>query len=105
MEKTAYANFKIVNGVTGKRFYVQNEDFLTALQQKQMSTQPDMLLEYAQYLGKHFTSQGHEHVEVYVESYAALNGRPSQIYVEPEVNLLDVTYQELVEEHLRPLND
>jgi len=88
MEKTGYANYKIVNGVTGKRFYVQNDDFLTPTQQKQMSTQPDLILEYAHYLGNHFTSQGHEHVEVYVESYAALNGRKSQPFIDPNVDLM-----------------
>jgi len=90
MEKTGYANFKIVNGETGKNFYVQNDDFLTATQQKQMSTQADFIVEYAHYLGDHFASQGHEHVEVYVESYAALNGRKNQPYIDPAIDLMKV---------------
>lgn len=90
MEKTGYANFKIVDGVSGKRFYVQNEDFLSAFQQKQMATQPDFILEYGHYLGHHFANQGHDNVEVYVESYAALNGRPSQQYIDPNVNLMTI---------------
>ncbi len=105
MEKTGYANFKIVNGQTKKRFYVQNDDFLTILQQKQMSTQPDFILEYAKYLGKHFESQGHEFVEVYVESFVALNGRKSQSYLDTEVDLMQVTYKELCQSHLIPMNE
>jgi len=105
MEKTGYANFKIINGETKKRFYVQNEDFLTPQQQKQMSTQADFMLEYGQFLGGHFSSQGHEHIEVYVESYVSLNGRPNQPYIDPEVNLMDVTYRELCQDYIVKLNE
>ncbi len=87
MEKAGYANFKIVDGKTGKRFYIDNDDFLTPLQQKQMATQPDFILQYAHYLKHHFESQGHQNVEVFVESYVALNGRLSSQYIDPEVDL------------------
>ncbi len=105
MEKTGYANFKIVDGESQKRFYVQNDDFLTPLQQKQMSTQPDFILEYAHYLSKHFSAQGHKNIEIYVESYAALNGRQNQAYIDPDVDLLSVTYRELCQNHIIPLYD
>ncbi len=88
MEKRGYANFKVINPVKGTYFYVDNMDFLTAFQEKQMSTQPDFILEYAHFLGKHFRSQGHHPIEIYVESYVALNGRRSQAYISPNVNLL-----------------
>lgn len=88
MEKTAYANFKVVDSLSGKRFYVQNEDFLTAFQQKQMATQADFMIEYAHYLADHFESQGHENLQIFVESYASLNGRKSQVYMDPNVDLL-----------------
>ncbi|SHI68212.1 HTTM domain-containing protein [Aquimarina spongiae] len=87
MEKAGYANFKIVDGQTGKRFYVDNDDFLTAFQQKQMATQPDFILQYAHYLKQHFENQGHQNVEIYVESYVALNGRLSSPYIDPNVDL------------------
>ncbi|MEP2026188.1 HTTM domain-containing protein, partial [Reichenbachiella sp.] len=89
MEKAGAANFKIVDGKTGQRFYVDNTDFLTPFQEKQMSFQPDFILQYAHMLGKHFESQGHENVEVYVDSFVALNGRQSRPYVDPKVNLLE----------------
>lgn len=87
MEKMGYANFKIVDSKTGDFFYVDNTDFLTPLQEKQMSFQPDFILEYAHYLGNHFTAQGHENVEVYVKSFVALNGRLSQPFINEDVNL------------------
>jgi len=103
MEKTGYANFKILDGQSGKRFFVQNQDFLTPLQEKEMSTQPDFILEYGKYLGEHFSSQGHENVQVFVESYASLNGRPSQVFIDPKVNLMNVDYTTLCEKHITPI--
>ncbi|WP_420581669.1 HTTM domain-containing protein [Reichenbachiella sp.] len=90
MEKAGIADFRIVDGKTGRRFYVDNRDFLTPFQEKQMSFQPDFILEYAHFLGHHFESQGHENVEVYVDSFVALNGRSSRPFVDPEVDLMKV---------------
>ncbi|MUU79790.1 HTTM domain-containing protein [Winogradskyella endarachnes] len=90
MEKAGYANFKIVNSETKDFFYVDNLDFLTPFQEKQMSFQPDFILEYAHYLGDHFKSQGHQNVQVFVDCFVALNGRLSQPYIDPNVDL----YQE-----------
>ncbi|WGH76369.1 HTTM domain-containing protein [Tenacibaculum tangerinum] len=87
MEKAGYTNFKIVDGKTGNYFYVNNADFLTPFQEKQMSFQPDFILEYAHYLGDHFKKDGHKNIEVYVESFAALNGRLSKRYIDPTVDL------------------
>lgn len=87
MEKAGTASFKIVDGKTGKRFYVDNKDFLTSFQEKQMATQPDMIIEYAHYLRDHFASQGHQNIEIYVDSYVTLNGAPSRLYIDPHVDL------------------
>lgn len=89
VEKAGYAQFKIVDGKTGKWFYVDNTDFLTPFQEKQMSFQPDFILEYAHYLKNHFESQGHKNIEVYVENYVTLNARRSTTFVNPKVNLVD----------------
>ncbi|WP_452224304.1 HTTM domain-containing protein [Lacinutrix chionoecetis] len=87
MEKMGNTTFKIADAKTDAFFYVNNSDFLTPLQEKQMSFQPDFILEYAHYLGDHFKSQGHKNVEVYAKSYVALNGRLSAPYVDESVNL------------------
>lgn len=88
MEKAGYAQFKIVDGKSGRRFYVDNADFLTAFQEKQMSFQPDFIVEYAHFLADHFENDGHQNLEVYVESYVALNGRKSTPFIDPNANLL-----------------
>ncbi|MEX2600296.1 MAG: HTTM domain-containing protein [Balneolaceae bacterium] len=87
MEKAGYAQFKIIDPQTERRFYVDNTEFLTRFQEKQMSTQPDFILEYAHYLKDHYADQGIRDPEVYVESFVALNGRRSQPYIDPDVNL------------------
>lgn len=89
MEKMGNAQFKIV-AHSGQSFYVDNTDFLTPLQEKQMSTQPDFILQYAHYLGDHFTAQGYKGIAVYVDSYVALNGRISQPYINKKVDLYSI---------------
>lgn len=105
MEKSGYAQFKIVDGVSKKRFYVDNTDFLTPLQEKQMSFQPDLILEYAHYLRDHFEAQGHQQVGVYVESYVALNGRLSEMYIDPEVDLAKVKESFAHKNWIKPFTD
>lgn len=87
MEKAGYASFKIVDANTKSFFYVDNKDFLTPFQEKQMSFQPDFILEYAHYLGNHFKNQGHKNIQVFVESFVALNGRMSTTFINPKVDL------------------
>lgn len=87
MEKSGYAQFKIVNGETGRWFYVDNTDFLTPFQEKQMAFQPDFILEYAHFLKEHFEADGHKQVQVYVDCQVALNGRLSTTFIDPQVDL------------------
>ncbi|MBD0823928.1 HTTM domain-containing protein [Aestuariibaculum marinum] len=87
LEKMGHTTFTIKNAKTGASFVVRNRDFLSSFQEKQMSFQPDFILEYAHYLGDHFTSQGHKNVQVFVESYVALNGRLSQPFIDKTVDL------------------
>lgn len=89
MEKAGNAQFRIVEPHSGKTFYVNNGNFLTPFQEKQMAFQPDFILEYAHFLGEHFRQEGYENVEVYVDSHVALNGRRSRPFINPDINLLD----------------
>ncbi|MFT6795954.1 MAG: hypothetical protein ACJART_001092 [Maribacter sp.] len=91
MEKSGYAQFKVVNGETGRWFYVDNTDFLTPIQEKQMAFQPDFILEYAHILKNHFEANGHKKVEVYVDCQVTLNGRLSTTFVDPKVDLVQET--------------
>jgi hypothetical protein len=90
MEKGGYAQFKVVNPETGKWFYVENHQFLSEYQQKQMQIQPDFILEFAHFLEEHYQQQGIEDPEIYVDSFIALNGRLSKRYINPEIDLTTI---------------
>lgn len=106
MEKAGYAQFKIVLPEAEQSFWVQNDEFLTPFQQKQMSFQPDFILEYAHFLGAHFAALHQtDQVEVYVDSQVALNGRPSKTFVDPSQNLLNFQRDGKAYSWLMPFND
>ena len=105
MEKAGHAQFRIVEPDSGKSFYVNNGNFLTPFQEKQMSSQPDFILQFAHFLGDHYKQQGYENIEVFVDSHVALNGRRSRPYINPNMNLLD--YRDSFERKtfILPFND
>jgi len=87
IEKTGYTTFKVVDNSSNKFQLIDNMEFLTPFQEKQMSFQPDMILEYAHYLGDTFKKRGFNDVSVYADSYVTLNGRPSKRFIDPKVDL------------------
>jgi hypothetical protein len=104
MEKAGYAQFT-VKDPAGTKTVVNNPDFLTPLQEKMMSTQPDMLLQYAQFLRDHYQEAGFRNAEVYVDSYVALNGRIGQPLVGPDVNLAAQSESFRHKTWINPFND
>ena len=52
-----------------------------------MSFQPDFIIEYAHFLHDYYQKQGVKNPIVTVDSYVALNGRLSQRYIDPNVDL------------------
>ncbi|WP_136667980.1 HTTM domain-containing protein [Flavobacterium sp. H122] len=87
MEKSGYTQFKVTDSVTKQTIMVENSQFLTPFQEKQMSFQPDFILEYAHFLRDYYKKAGVTDPEVRVDSYVALNGRLSQRYINPDVDL------------------
>ena len=87
MEKAGNAQFKIVDNASGSWFYVNNEDFLTSFQEKQMATQPDFILQYAHFLNEHFSQQSMTDLSIFVDCFVALNGRKSTRYIDPKFDL------------------
>ena len=104
-ETVGYTTFKIVDEKNGKYFYVNNDDYLTPFQEKQMSFQPDFILEYANYLGDLYKSEGHQNVQVFAESFVALNGRRSKRFIDKDFNLYGVKESFKNKEWILPLND
>lgn len=90
VEKGGFVQYKIVNPESGNWFYVDHSKFLTDYQEKQLRTQADFILEFAHFLEQYYKDKGIKNPEVYVNSYIALNGRLSQRYIDPKVDLTKV---------------
>jgi hypothetical protein len=86
MEKAGYAQFTVKDS-NGKQLVVDNTQFLTTLQEKMMSTQPDMILQYAHLLRDHYVAEGFQNPQVYVDSYVTLNGRLGKPLIDPLTDL------------------
>ncbi|MGC3947871.1 MAG: HTTM domain-containing protein [Chryseolinea sp.] len=89
MEKAGQAEF-IVRDVNGYYENVNNDDFLTPLQEKMMAAQPDMLIQYAHILKAHYKRKGFVSPQVYVDSYVTLNGRIGRPMIDPTTDLVQL---------------
>lgn len=87
MEKAGYTVFTVKDKSTGKQVQIDNTEYLTPLQEKQMSFQPDMILEFAHHIAADYRSKGWKAPAVFAESYVTLNGRPGDQFINPSVNL------------------
>jgi hypothetical protein len=91
VEKTGRSFFTVTDTPSAKTWIVFPSDYLTPQQEKQMSFQPDMILQFAHYLRDEFAKQGHT-VSVFTESFVSMNGGSSQPLVESEVDLAKQPY-------------
>ncbi len=90
MEKAGYAIFHIKDNETGKEWEANNRDYLSPNQEKMMSTQPDMILQFAQFLASEYKSKGYKDISIFTECYVALNGRKSRLFIDPKIDLTQI---------------
>ncbi|SMF59621.1 HTTM domain-containing protein [Pseudobacteriovorax antillogorgiicola] len=86
IEKAGVVRF-IGEDADGQQSLYYPHDYLSPVQVKTMSTQADMIVQFAHFLGQRQPNL----VAVYAESFVALNGRRSHPYMNSEVNLLLVS--------------
>ncbi|MFT7589693.1 MAG: hypothetical protein ACI959_001913 [Limisphaerales bacterium] len=89
MEKSGHTSFSIADNKEN-RSTIRSEEYLTPQQEKMMSTQPDMIVQFAHYLSKKAEEQNIACTAVNANSYVSINGKRSQQYLDPVVNLLDI---------------
>jgi hypothetical protein len=87
MEKAGAAYFRVKDKTNRQIFEVNNAEFLTPLQEKMMSTQPDMILKFAHFLAEQYRQKGVTDPKVTAEVYVALNGKRSRLFIDSTVNL------------------
>jgi vitamin K-dependent gamma-carboxylase len=71
-------------------FFVSPRSYLTVLQESELSSQPDLIVQLAHHVHDDFVRRGHGPVEVRVESRVSLNGRRSAPFIDPRVDLARV---------------
>ncbi|HCS19883.1 MAG TPA: HTTM domain-containing protein [Bacteroidetes bacterium] len=90
VEKAGTAQFYVQEQGSDRKGQVVNSEFLNLHQEKQMSYQPDMLLQYARFLHEHYKNQGLKNPVVTAEVYVTMNGRPSHLYIDSTLDLAQV---------------
>jgi uncharacterized membrane protein YphA (DoxX/SURF4 family) len=84
--KSGYLNFKVVNKKTSEFQKIKLDDYLTKKQQRSVTTKPDMIWQFAQYLKKQYALKG-EDIAVYAEGKIQVNARGYKTLVNPEIDL------------------
>jgi hypothetical protein len=87
VEKAGTATFTITDRKTGRAGTVDNALFLTDHQERMMSYQPDMILQYAHALHDHFVGKGLSDPRVTADVWVTMNGQPSRQLVDTSVDL------------------
>jgi vitamin K-dependent gamma-carboxylase len=86
-EKGASVTFVVRSKASGRSWQVGPDHYLTALQEREMSEQPDLILQLAHHIRDDFAKRGHGPVEVRADARVSLNGRPSRPFIDPQVDL------------------
>jgi hypothetical protein len=82
--------FNVYSPVAKRSFHVTPSDYLTRVQEAEMSNQPDLILQLAQHIQRDFAARGYGPVEVRASSKVGLNGRRSVPMIDPTVDLTRV---------------
>ena len=101
MHKEGTATFYVRDSKTNREIQIRNDEFLTKTQEDQMSTQPDMILQYSKFLKEKFTDSifiiNNRNYKIHDPSihasiYVSINGRPSQLFIDKKHDLSKIPY-------------
>ena len=97
IEKAGYAQFFIHHPENGMKKRIDNKEYLTPQQEKMMSTQPDMILQFAHHLRDEYSDTliiepngakiKIKEPKVTAEVYVSLFNKGSRLFIDPKVNL------------------
>lgn len=89
-EKNGSVVFHVRDPRTGHVWQVSPHRYLTRLQEREMSGQPDLILQFAHFLARDFAARGVSGVEVRAEARVSLNGRRAALLIDPSIDLVGV---------------
>ena len=104
MEKNGYTSIIVRDPSNNVQKEVDQDQYLTAFQKQQMRSQPDMILQFARHIGDEFVAEHGYAPEIFVESRLSMNGRRSQPFTDPAIDVytMDETHQK---QWLQPLKN
>lgn len=85
-EKNAAVTYLVREPASGRRWQVAPRDYLDARQEREFSTQPDLIAQLARRIAEDEKRRGRD-VEVRVDAIASLNGRRPHRLIDPELDL------------------
>lgn len=88
-EKNGSVMYRVVDPRTGRVREVSPRSYLTSRQERDFSTQPDLILQLAHRIAHDYTTDG-QRPAVYADAIASLNGRPAAPLIDPRVDLAQV---------------
>ncbi len=89
-EKNGDITYRVKVPGRPQEMHVAPTRFLTDHQAREMSGQPDMILELGKHIGQHYIEKGHTSVEVRVDAWVSLNGRVASRQIDPDVDLMQI---------------
>jgi hypothetical protein len=89
-DKAGRLAIEVTDPVTGQTWPVDLSQDLTPRQIREMSTRPDMILQYGHYLREKWRQAGIATPIITANAWVSLNGRPYQPLIDPEANLAEI---------------
>ncbi|TXD81921.1 HTTM domain-containing protein [Subsaximicrobium wynnwilliamsii] len=89
--RSGNTNYRVVDKATNEVITISLKDYLTPKQIRSVSAKPDVIWQFAQRLKSVFAEKGMD-VEVYVSSFVSINGKKSQRFIDPKVDLSAVKW-------------
>jgi hypothetical protein len=92
LEKEGMATFYVEDPTSERHWVVSNLEFLTPFQEKRMSIRPNHILQFAEHIATIYARRYDiEYPIVRAEVHVAMNGRVSQMLIDPTINLAAVS--------------
>jgi hypothetical protein len=84
--KSGRVSYRVIDEATNNAIPIKLDDYLTKKQQRDASTKPDIIWQFAQHLKQDFAKKG-KTVKVYVRAYVSVNGKRFKPLIDPKVDL------------------
>ena len=85
--KNGSVTFIVRDPRDGRQWHVSPAKYLTRIQEREMSVQPDLILQLAHHIAREFAAAGRPGVEVHADARVSLNGRPAALLIDPTADL------------------